>query len=121
MDDYSTELQQLQDDAELPLEQLLDSLPPEILGSPPDLQSSEFTGDILTPAESEGEEEVMEVEGVSGGVASVNIIAKHPPIDQGTGRIILEDPRLKGRRIRYVTCMLVLCLHDHVRILVCLL
>ena len=110
----------------MPLEQLLDTLPPEILGTPPELPSTEVKVDIegtLTPAESEGEEEAMEVERVKGGVASETIKEECPPIDQGAGKIILEDPRLKGRRKRCVEYYPdhLWQVGNHVRILVCIL
>ncbi len=49
--DYGSELRQLQNEADLPLDQLLDSLPPEMLAS----------GDFPTPTPSVSDE-AMEVE-----------------------------------------------------------
>ena len=71
--DYSSELQQLQNEADMPLDQLLDTLPPEILGS----------GDFPTPAHSEGEEEDMDVGG-----------------GKGAETLVVEEPKPK-KRTRY--------------------
>lgn len=59
--DYSSELAALQNEAEMPLEQLLDALPPEVLAKE---DSPTPRGDFPTPIHSEGDEK-MEVESAS--------------------------------------------------------
>ena len=79
--DYSSELQQLQNEADMPLDQLLDTLPPEILGS----------GDFPTPAHSEGEEEDMDVGG-----------------GKGVETLVVEEPKQK-KRTRYYNTLYAVC------------
>ncbi len=58
--DYGSELRQLQNEADIPLDQLLDSLPPEMLAS----------GDFPTPTPSVSDE-AMEVEALPADDATV--------------------------------------------------